>query len=122
MAPRQDPPPFDLSRFRTKPLGGRGHKVETARFAAPVGLDAPARGAVGETGLGAALGDALLSRSPPHAGLSLLCCARRAGVPVTVHVAVGTDTVHMHPACDGAAVGAATHTDFRRLATLVEGM
>jgi len=39
------------------------------------------------------------------------------GVPVTVHVAVGTDTVHMHPSCDGAALGAATHRDFRRLAS-----
>jgi hypothetical protein len=41
---------------------------------------------------------------------------------VTVHVAIGTDTVHMHPACDGAHVGAATHRDFLRLASLVEGM
>jgi hypothetical protein len=53
---------------------------------------------------------------------SLLCRAREAGVPVTVHVAVGTDTVHMHPSCDGAALGAATHADFRRLASLVERM
>jgi hypothetical protein len=41
---------------------------------------------------------------------------------VTVHVAVGTDTVHMHPACDGAALGEATHRDFLRLAALVEGL
>jgi len=41
---------------------------------------------------------------------------------VTVHVAVGTDTVHMHPACDGAALGAATHGDFLRLASLIETM
>ena len=52
------------------------------------------------------------------------CCAprRAADVPVTVHVAIGTDTVHMHPACDGAALGAATHRDFLRLAALVEGL
>ena len=37
-------------------------------------------------------------------------------------MAIGTDTVHMHPACDGATLGAATHVDFRRLASLVEGM
>lgn len=43
-------------------------------------------------------------------------------MPVTVHVALGTDTVHMHPACDGAAVGATSHRDFRLLCTLVEGL
>ena len=41
---------------------------------------------------------------------------------MTVHVAIGTDTVHMHPACDGADVGAATHADFLRLAGLVEDL
>jgi hypothetical protein len=48
----------------------------------------------------------------PHRRLSVLAAARRQGVPVTVHVAIGTDIVHMHPACDGAAVGEATHKDF----------
>ena len=84
--------------------------------------EASAAAAKSGGGLGPALGDALLSRRPPHESLSILCRARRARIPVTVHVAIGTDTVHMHPACDGAAVGAATHTDFRRLATLIEGM
>ena len=54
----------------------------------------------------------------PH---SLLHEAYRAGVPVTVHVAVGTDTPHTHPAADGAAIGAATHRDFRLLCSLVQG-
>jgi hypothetical protein len=225
------PEPFDLSRFRTKPLAGRGHVVEVERFARPVEPDATlaefldalprflgasalldlaeavaasrraggpvlwglgghvvkvglspllvdllARGFVqgfvmngaaaihdaevalhGSTsedvgaglfegdygaseetgalfaeaakaaardgaGYGETLGRLLLERKAPRASLSLLCEARRAGVPVTVHVAVGTDTVHMHPACDGAALGAATHFDFRRLATMVEGL
>jgi hypothetical protein len=231
MAARKDPPPFDLARFRVKPLAEGSHKVETTRFARPVepgasaanlvaslpdflgasslrglakaiaaahaarkpvlwglgghvvkvglgpllvdllergyaqgfvmngaaaihdaevglhgstsedvaaGLfegrygasdetgrlfaEAAAEGAKGERGLGAALGDRLLAASPPHADVSVLCAARRAGVPVTVHVAIGTDTVHMHPACDGADVGAATHVDFRRLATIVAGL
>jgi hypothetical protein len=225
------PPPFDLSRFRTKPLAGRGHAVDVGRFARPVPIEASVdafldalprflgasalldlaaavaeshrggrpvlwglgghvvkvglspllldlqeRGFVQgyvmngaaaihdaevalhgstsedvgagllegdygtseETGLlfaqaakdavaagggyGEALGRALLDRDAPHAALSLLCGAHRAGLPVTVHVAVGTDTVHMHPACDGASLGAATHFDFRRLATIVDGM
>ncbi len=73
-------------------------------------------------GLGTALARTLDEQRPPHGDLSLLVGAARAGVPVTVHVAIGTDTVHMHPACDGADLGAATHRDFLRLATLVEGL
>jgi hypothetical protein len=45
--------------------------------------------------------------------------AYRASVPVTVHVALGTDTPHMHPAAEPAAIGRATHHDFRLLAALV---
>lgn len=70
-------------------------------------------------GLGAAVGRYLLERRAPHADLSLLASARRLGLPATVHVAVGTDIVHMHPACDPAALGRATHLDFRLFAALV---
>ncbi len=73
-------------------------------------------------GFGTALGRTLLERNPPNAKLSVLCHAATHDIPVTIHVAVGTDTVHMHPACDGAALGAATHADFLRLAGLVEGL
>jgi hypothetical protein len=64
-------------------------------------------------GLGAALGRHIASRRAPHRQRSLLAAAWRLGLPVTVHVAVGTDIVHMHPACDPAALGRATHLDFR---------
>jgi hypothetical protein len=70
-------------------------------------------------GLGAAMGRYLLARKPPHADLSLLAAATRLGLPATVHVAVGTDIVHMHPACDPAALGRATHLDFRLFAAEV---
>ena len=70
-------------------------------------------------GLGAALGAYLERRAPPHAAISVLAAAHRLGVTATVHVAFGTDIVHMHPACDPAAVGRATHLDFRTLAGLV---
>ena len=70
-------------------------------------------------GLGAALGRYLERRAPPHLGVSVLAAARRLGLPATVHVAFGTDIVHMHPACDPAAVGRATHLDFRILAGVV---
>ncbi|MDF1702254.1 MAG: hypothetical protein P1V36_13955 [Planctomycetota bacterium] len=83
---------------------------------------ASARAVAEDVGFGTALGRELLDRDPPNAHLSVLCQAARAGLPVTVHVAVGTDTVHMHPACQGADVGTATHRDFLRLAGLVEDL
>jgi hypothetical protein len=58
----------------------------------------------------------------PYRRYSLLAAARRQGVPVTVHVAIGTDIVHMHPKCDGAAVGEATHKDFLTLAGICGGL
>ena len=70
-------------------------------------------------GLGAAVGRYLHAKQPPHAEISLLAAAWRLGLPATVHVAVGTDIVHMHPACDPGAVGRATHLDFRILAEQV---
>ncbi len=67
-------------------------------------------------GLGASLGRYLADRQPPHVGMSLLAAAWRLGLPATVHVAVGTDIVHLHAACDPAALGRTTHLDFRILA------
>jgi hypothetical protein len=64
-------------------------------------------------GLGAALGRYLEARQPPHLAVSLLAAARRLDLPVTVHVAVGTDIVHIHPSCDPGALGRASHLDFR---------
>ena len=70
-------------------------------------------------GLGASLGRYLEARQPPHLAVSLLAAARRLGRTATVHVAVGTDIVHMHPACDPGALGRATHLDFRILSAQV---
>jgi len=66
-------------------------------------------------GIGAAVGRHLARRRPrpPHREKSLLAAAWRLGVPATVHVAIGTDIVHVHPSCDPAALGRATHHDFR---------
>jgi hypothetical protein len=68
-------------------------------------------------GIGEALGRAL-----PPADASLLAGAYRHLVPVTVHVAIGTDTPHTHPAADPAAIGAATHRDFRLFCSLVSDL
>jgi hypothetical protein len=77
-------------------------------------------------GMGESLGRRLETiANPEFAASSLLLQAYQEGVPVTVHVAIGTDTPHMHPTADGAAIGAATHQDFRLfsayLADLDEG-
>jgi hypothetical protein len=50
---------------------------------------------------------------------SILAAGARLGLPVTVHVAIGADIVHMHPELDGAALGAASLADFRTLAATV---
>jgi deoxyhypusine synthase len=70
-------------------------------------------------GLGRAIGDAIEAARLPHRRTSILAAAARAGVPVTVHVAVGTDIVHMHPDADGAAIGEGSLRDFRLLAAVV---
>lgn len=71
-------------------------------------------------GMGEALGKWLERITPPeHAEASLLLQAYRYGAPVTVHVAIGTDTPHIHPAAQGAAIGSATHRDFRLFSAYV---
>lgn len=77
------------------------------------------------TGLG--MGEALglhLSRIARHdcAPQSLVLGAWQAAVPVTVHVAVGTDTPHTHPEAKGASIGSATHRDFRLFSSIVTGL
>ena len=80
--------------------------------------DACARAADG-CGLGAALGDVVNEHGGPGLDASVLAVARRRGVPLTVHVAIGTDIVHMNPQLDGAALGRATLDDFRTLCGIV---
>jgi hypothetical protein len=70
-------------------------------------------------GLGAALGRVILEHGGPGLDASLLVASLRAGVPATVHVAIGTDIVHMNPRLDGAALGRATLADFHVLCGLV---
>ena len=71
-------------------------------------------------GAGEALGKALQTLAPAaHADASLLVQAYRAKVPVTVHIGIGTDTPHTHPAVNAEALGAATHRDFRLFCSMV---
>jgi hypothetical protein len=98
--------------------GAFGAADETGRLL----NDAAREAARDSLGFGEALGRALLASGPKHPELSLLCAAYGARVPFTAHVAVGTDIAHFHPRADGAALGAASHTDFRLLAELVRRM
>ena len=75
-------------------------------------------------GYGEAAGQYLTSAilSPKFPDHSVLIAAYRNRIPVTVHIAIGTDIPHMHPAVDAAALGAASHFDFRLFCSLVEQM
>jgi hypothetical protein len=73
-------------------------------------------------GLGEAMSVALASLEPPHADKSALCAAAVRKLPVTAHLTIGADIGHFHPGVDGAALGAASHTDFRLMCSLVREM
>jgi hypothetical protein len=93
-----------------------------AREAADAFAVAARSGAENEQGLGRALGQYLDDIDCPHADCSLVHAAYRAGIPCTVHVALGTDIVHMHPHVSGAGLGEASLLDFRLLCTVVSTM
>jgi hypothetical protein len=76
-------------------------------------------GAEQNLGLGAAVGRRLLAADLPYNNSSVLAQAAALGVPATVHVAVGTDIIHMHPTVAPAALGQTSHHDFRLFAALV---
>jgi hypothetical protein len=77
-------------------------------------------------GYGEAAGKFLAAQTrrlaPQNAAASILYNAYRHKIPVTIHLAIGTDIPHMHPAADGASLGAATHHDFRLFCSLVKAM
>ena len=64
-------------------------------------------------GIGQAVTAYLKTKEPQFARASVLCAAARLGIPVTVHVAIGTDIIHMHPAANGAALGEGSLRDFK---------
>ncbi|MGO8760924.1 MAG: hypothetical protein ACLP2P_10880 [Desulfobaccales bacterium] len=98
--------------------GAFGMARETAEFL----NRAIAWGAKEGLGLGQAVGRRLLESAFPHRDLSLVAAAAARDVPLTVHVAVGTDIIHLHPSVAPEALGATTHRDFRLFAALVSGL
>lgn len=73
-------------------------------------------------GMGMAVGKAMREARLPHEGMSVCAATFRLNLPLTVHVAIGTDVVHMHPSTDGAALGELTYRDFRIFASLVASL
>ncbi len=103
--------------------GEFGMARETAEFihnavsAAGGGVRSPQ-----DIGLGRAVGEAILLNMAPRSDYSILAAAARLDIPATVHVALGTDIIHMHPKMDGAATGALSHYDFRVFCSAVASL
>lgn len=98
--------------------GSFGMAEETGRFLSEAIRHAGIEG----TGLGETVGRKILDDRLPLRETSILAEGARLGIPVTVHVAMGTDIVHMHPEFDGAAAGGASHLDFRIFTSLVAAL
>ena len=98
--------------------GAFGAARETGEVLNTAIRDGAARG----IGIGQAVGATLLAHRFAHNDQSLLAQAAELGVPVTVHVAMGTDIIHIHPGADGAAIGQAGHHDFRVFCRLVSDL
>jgi len=77
------------------------------------------KGAKDGHGLGYSVGKHILEASFPFTHYSILAGAARLNIPITVHVAIGTDITHLHPEVDGAAIGETSHRDFRIFSALV---
>ena len=96
--------------------GSFGMARETGRLLNRAIIDGAKRG----MGLGESVGEMVLKgRRFRYKELSIFSEARRLGLPATVHVAIGTDIIHMHPECDGASVGKTSYQDFRLFASVV---
>jgi hypothetical protein len=95
--------------------GRFGMVTETNQYLA----EALKRAAI-EVGLGESIGAFIASKSAKYKKFSMLHEAYKAGVPVTVHVGIGTDTVCQHPEYDAALWGQKSHLDFRLLASAVK--
>ena len=80
------------------------------------------RAAESGMGLGRSVGTMLLESDFPYNGQSLLASAARLEVPVTVHVAIGTDIIHIHPDARGEEIGAASFRDFQIFCSVVKGL
>ena len=106
---------YELARF-----GGTSENVSTYISQGQFGLwqetselnDVIRRGSSEGLGFGEAVGRHILDSGCPNRNSSVFAAAYEAGVPATVHVAIGQDILHEHPNCDGAAIGDTSYRDF----------
>ncbi len=75
-------------------------------------------GCQGGLGAGRALGEAAIAAAYPNLNLSILATGREMDIPVTVHIAIGTDIIHQHPTTNGAVLGEASYRDFQTFASV----
>jgi deoxyhypusine synthase len=95
--------------------GSFGMAEETGSFI----NQAISAGSKDNLGIGAAVGREINQKRLPHRKLSILATAANLGIPVTSHIAIGTDIIHMHPKADGKALGDCSLRDFRTLTSIV---
>jgi hypothetical protein len=95
--------------------GSFGMAEETGTFI----NEAIIEGCKRELGIGAAVGNAIIQQKLPHRKLSILAAGARLGVPITSHIAIGTDIIHMHPKADGKALGDCSLRDFHTFTSVV---
>jgi hypothetical protein len=115
--------------FELAAYGGTSEDVESGLADGSFGMAeetgaemnaAIAAAAAAKQGMGEGLARALAERKHlPGSEASILLGAYQHQVPITVHAAIGAEIIHQHPLADGAAVGATSHRDFRRLAASI---
>ncbi len=99
-------------------VGLFGSAKETAEFINAALKDGHQEG----MGVGRAIGRAIQKSNLPYLGMSICAAAFRLNIPLTVHIAIGTDVVHIHPSTDGSILGELTYRDFRLFASLVASL
>lgn len=85
-------------------------------------FEAVSRGRANDSGLGESIGRFILQEKAPHRDSSIFAQACRMEIPLTVHIAIGTDIVNQHPGFDGAAWGELSARDFRIFCRRVENL
>ena len=97
------------SRYQSLDAGQFGLADETGRLLNQAITQGVAQG----LGIGQSIARHLSDTRPPFAGASIAAACHRLEIPLTVHIAVGTDIIHMHPDASGAALGEGSLRDFR---------
>lgn len=98
--------------------GSFGMAEETGRYI----NEAIKQGAQENWGYGESIAKKIVSSNLPYKSYSLFAAALELNVNISVHVAIGTDIVHQHPLCDGAATGKCSYQDFLSFIEAVESL